>query len=158
MVISFLTYRALSFLIGVLYPAYRTYKAIKYQHCEQHLSLLCYWLVFGLFHVGEFLFDHVLSLIVPFFYELKLIFVVCLSYSDSSQVLFYQLVVVYVDRYEHDIDYVFKNTIHRSVELFVKLMLLLANQQRTGEPVRDAPRAKTNFASQYRRFQSLPRT
>jgi hypothetical protein len=160
MVISFLTYRLLSILIGIVYPSYQTYKSLKYQSYAQHQSLLCYWILFSLFQIYEFLFDQILSLILPFYYELKLLFIFSLTYKNVSQLLFHHFISIYLNKYENDIDYLFNNTTHRVTELFLKLVLFILNQQRIikidnqGE---NQIRLKTNFAAQYRRLNSIQR-
>ena len=163
MVISFLAYRLLSVLIGILYPSYQTYKSIKYQYHDQYQSLLCYWIIFSLFQISELIFDQILSLILPFYNELKLFFIFWLAYKNIAQLLFHHFILIYLNKYENDIDYLFKNTIHRLTELFLKLILLLLNQQGTITPTDqfqnqgDHVRLKTNFAAQYRRLNSIQR-
>jgi len=148
MVISFLTYRFLSILIGIIYPSYQTYKSIKYQSYDQYSCLLCYWILFNFFQIFEYIFDQIFSLIFPFYYELKLFFIFWLTYKNFSQLLFYNFILPYLNKYENDIDYLFKNTIYRLTELFLQLILFILNQQQTTNnqfiPI------KTNFASQYR--------
>ena len=163
MVISFLTYRLLSILIGILYPLYQTYKSIKYQYYDQYQSLLCYWILFSLFQIYEFIFDQIISLILPFYYELKLFFIFWLTYNNISQLLFYQFVLTYLNKYENDIDYLFNNTINRLTELFLRLIVMILNQQCTTTKINhcnnqnDKIRLKTNFASQFRRLNSIQR-
>lgn len=153
MVISFFAYRFLSILIAILHPAYQTYKSIKYQHTEQYQSLLCYWILFSFFQLFEFLFDQILSLILPFYYELKLFFLFWLTYENVSQIIFHRCVFIYLNQYEQDIDYVFKNTIHRLTEYSLKLFLFIVNQQSQTKSIS----GKTNFASQYRQCQTSQR-
>ncbi|CAF0959341.1 unnamed protein product [Rotaria sordida] len=163
MVISFLTYRLLSILIGILYPLYQTYKSIKYQYYDQYQSLLCYWILFSLFQIYEFLFDQIISLIIPFYYELKLFFIFWLTYKNISQLLFYHFILIYLNKYENDIDYLFNNIINRLTELFLKFILLILNQQQTIKKIDqfenqgDHMRLKTNFAAQSRRLNFIQR-
>lgn len=152
MVISFLTYRFLSILIGILYPSYQTYKSIKYQYYDQYLSLLSYWILFSLFQIFEFLFDQIFSLIFPFYYELKLIFIFCLTYKNLAQLFFSYFILPYLNQYENDIDYLFNNTIYRLTELILKLILFILNQQQI---TNERNPIKTNFASQYRKINSI---
>ncbi|CAF1221415.1 unnamed protein product [Adineta steineri] len=161
MVISFLTYRLLSILIGILYPSYQTYKSIKYQYYDQYQSLLCYWILYSLFQSFEFIFDQIFSLILPFYYELKLIFIFWLTYKNISQLLFYHFILIYLNKYENDIDYLFNNTIHRLTEIFCKFVVIILNQQRTNNQLNQQNehiRVKTNFASQYRKLNSIQRS
>lgn len=164
MIISFLTYRLLSILIGILYPLYQTYKSIKYQYFDQYQSLLCYWILFGIFQIYEFIFDQIVSLLLPFYYELKLFFLFWLTYKNISQLLFYHFVLIYLNKYENDIDYLFNNIISRSTELIFKLILFIVDQKRIVttaishyENHGDHIRLKTNFASQPRRLNSIER-
>ena len=159
MVISFLTYRLLSFIIGILYPSYQTYKSLKYHSSDQYPSLLSYWLLFGLFQIYEFFFDQIVSLVIPFYNELKLFFLFWLTYRNVSQLIFNHFLVLFVDRYEEDIDYLLNHTIHRLTELFVKGLLFILQQQRilptaaaaaTGDSNSFSRPLKTNFAAQFR--------
>ena len=157
MVISFLTYRFFSFIIGILYPCYQTYKSLKYRLSDQYSPLLCYWILFGLFQIYEFFFDQIVSLVIPFYNELKLFFLFWLTYRNVSQLIFNHFVVLFIDRYEEDIDYLLNNTIHRLTELFVKGLLFILQQQRilptsaaTGDSNSFSRPIKTNFAAQYR--------
>ena len=91
---------------------------------------------------------------------MKLIFIFWLSHKNVSQILFYQFILQYFNKYENDIDYIFNNTINRLTEIFLKLVLIIFNQYRTinqfenhGEHIQ----LKTNFASQYRRLNSMQR-
>ncbi|CAF1325376.1 unnamed protein product [Rotaria magnacalcarata] len=163
MVINFLTYRLLSILIGILYPLYQTYKSIKYQYFDQYHSLLCYWILFSLFQIYELIFDQLISLILPFYYEIKLFFIFWLTYKNVSELLFHHFILICLNKYENDIDYLFNNTINRLTEVFLKFILFIINQQRTmtkAEQVEnhgDHIRLKTNFASQSRRLNSTQR-
>ena len=155
MVISFLAYRFLSFLIGILYPCYQSYKSLKYQSYDQYSPLLSYWILFSLFQIYEFFFDQIIGLVVPFYYELKLFFLFWLTYRNVSQLIFNHFLVIFIDKYENDIDYLLNNTLHRVTELFVKSLLFILHQQRilpsSTTDTNALPRPmKTNFAAQYR--------
>jgi hypothetical protein len=158
MVISFLAYRFLSILIGILYPSYQTYKSIKYQSFDQYQSLLCYWILFSFFQIFEILFDQIFSFIIPFYYELKLFVIFWLTYKNISQLIFSHFILIYLNQYENDIDYFFQNTIHRLTEVFLKFILFVLNQQQQQAINRmDQSPIKTNFAAQYRRLNSVQR-
>ena len=157
MVISFFTYRLLSFVIGILYPCYQTYKSLKYQIYDQYQPLLSYWIVFSLFQIYEFLFDPVISLVLPFYYEMKLFFVFWLTYKNIAELCLNHFLLVLIDKYESDIDYLLNNTVHRLTEFFFKSLVFILHQQRLFPTSTDSHRSKTNFASQYRRMNSIPR-
>jgi hypothetical protein len=158
MVISFFSYRLLSYAVGVLYPSYQTYKALKYQCYDQYPSLLAYWLVFSLLQIYEYLFDPLLALLLPFYYELKLCLIFWLSSRSICHMIFQHGLLTMIDKYEKDIDYLLNHTIHRLAEWAVKGLLFAVQQQRFVTHVdssSDTPRFKTNFASQYRRVHSF---
>ena len=158
MVISFLTYRFLSILIGILYPSYQTYKSLKYQYTEQYSSLLCYWILFSFFQIFEVLFDQLFSLIIPFYFELKLIFIFWLTYKNISELIFHHVILIYLNQYEHDIDYLFNNTIHRLTEYVLKIIyFFLQHHHHHQQQDTQMKTIKTNFASQYRRINSHQR-
>ncbi|CAF0793960.1 unnamed protein product [Didymodactylos carnosus] len=123
MIISFVTYRFLSIIIGILLPSYKTYKAIKYQLSEQYLTLLCYWIVFSFYHLYEIFLDQILSLIFPFYYEIKLLIIYWLACKNGAQILFNRFLLPYVTKHEQDIDYIFNHTINRFIPKLCELSL-----------------------------------
>ena len=164
MVINFLTYRFLSLIIAILYPSYQTYKSLKYQLYDQYRPLLSYWIIFTLVQVSEFFFDPLISLIVPFYYEFKLVFLLGLTHRNLSEFIFNTFLRSFIDKYEGDIDYLLNNTVHRLAEvIFRSLVFILHQQQRifhSNEHPKnslDTGRLKTNFASQCRRSNSFQR-
>ncbi|CAF5139422.1 unnamed protein product, partial [Rotaria sp. Silwood1] len=118
-----------------------------------------------LFQIYEFIFDPIISLIIPFYYELKLFFIFWLTYKNISQLLFYHFILIYINKYENDIDYLFNNIINRLTELFLKFILFILNNQKQQtikninqfENQGDHIRLKTNFAEQSRRLKSIQR-
>eukprot|EP00128_Syssomonas_multiformis_P011815 Colp12_sorted_trinity150504_noHs@7458 len=64
-------------LLGLLYPAYASFKAIKNRNLREYQMWLMYWVVFAFFSAFEFFGDVLLSWF-PFYYEFKLFFVLWL--------------------------------------------------------------------------------
>lgn len=79
MVLSFLVSRPLSVICGFVYPAYCSFKALETQDTtEDDKQWLMYWTIFGLFTFCEFFLDWFFFLL-PFYYELKLAFILWLQ-------------------------------------------------------------------------------
>ncbi|RIB07032.1 TB2/DP1/HVA22-related protein, partial [Gigaspora rosea] len=55
-------------VVGYLYPAYASFKAIKANNTKRIMEWLIYWIVIALFSVIE----------LPFYYETKMIFMIWL--------------------------------------------------------------------------------
>ena len=62
-------------LVGFLYPAYESFKAIESGNREDNVQWLIYWVVFGCFHIAEIGIEILLSWF-PFYYAFKLGFLV----------------------------------------------------------------------------------
>jgi receptor expression-enhancing protein 5/6 len=75
-------FRLLSTVVGIVIPAYRSYKALEYHDGQVH-HYLKYWIVFGVFSLIEFWVDIVLFWI-PFYNELKLGMLVWLQLPQTS--------------------------------------------------------------------------
>ncbi|TPX35084.1 hypothetical protein SmJEL517_g02500 [Synchytrium microbalum] len=70
-------------LIGFVYPAYASFKAIESPNKEDDVQWLSYWVVFGLLNVLEFFTDFLLFW-VPFYYSFKTAFVVYLLLPQTN--------------------------------------------------------------------------
>lgn len=57
-------------LLGFLYPAYASFKAIESKHKDDDTQWLTYWCVFGFFNVVEFFADIILYWL-PFYFLIK---------------------------------------------------------------------------------------
>ncbi|XP_061836668.1 receptor expression-enhancing protein 5 [Nerophis lumbriciformis] len=81
-------------LIGFLYPAYISIKAIESATKDDDTKWLTYWVVYGLFSVAEFFADIVLSWF-PFYYIGKCAFLVwCMAPTPSNgSVLIYNRII-----------------------------------------------------------------
>ncbi|KAJ3030343.1 UNVERIFIED_CONTAM: ER membrane protein DP1/Yop1 [Siphonaria sp. JEL0065] len=64
-------------LLGFLWPAYQSFKAIEKHDRELSTQWLTYWVVFGTINVLE-IFSDVLLYWVPFYYAFKAVFVIYL--------------------------------------------------------------------------------
>uniref|UniRef100_A0A8C9S822 Receptor expression-enhancing protein n=1 Tax=Scleropages formosus TaxID=113540 RepID=A0A8C9S822_SCLFO len=95
---------AVSWLIfGTLYPAYSSYKAVKSKDVKEYVKWMMYWIIFALFTTAETITD---IFLIPFYYELKIAFVVWLlsPYTKGSSVLYRKFVHPTLSSKEKDID------------------------------------------------------
>lgn len=76
--ISVLLSRFLMLTAGTLYPAYRSYKAVRTKDVKEYVKWMMYWIVFALISCVESLADVIIAFWFPFYYELKIIFVIWL--------------------------------------------------------------------------------
>eukprot|EP00287_Rhodomonas_sp_CCMP768_P002885 CAMPEP_0196735664 /NCGR_PEP_ID=MMETSP1091-20130531/14015_1 /TAXON_ID=302021 /ORGANISM="Rhodomonas sp., Strain CCMP768" /LENGTH=125 /DNA_ID=CAMNT_0042079319 /DNA_START=144 /DNA_END=521 /DNA_ORIENTATION=- len=70
--------KVLCMVIGFMYPAYMSYKAIKTPNKDDDTQWLSYWVIFGLFSFVEFFLDIILQW-VPLYHEAKLVFLIWLA-------------------------------------------------------------------------------
>ena len=80
-------------LIGILYPAYMSFKAIESPGAEDDKQWLTYWVVFAFTRVGETFFDFFLFWL-PFYFLGKLCFLLWLAFPETrGAILIYNRVV-----------------------------------------------------------------
>ncbi|KAL6055351.1 Receptor expression-enhancing protein 5 [Balamuthia mandrillaris] len=80
-------------LVGFIYPAYASFKAIESIDKEDDTQWLTYWVVFAFFSVIEYFSDRLVYWL-PFYYPLKLIFLVwCLLPQTMGAELVYRYVI-----------------------------------------------------------------
>ncbi|MBN3323731.1 REEP1 protein, partial [Atractosteus spatula] len=92
-------------IFGTLYPAYSSYKAVKSKDVKEYVKWMMYWIIFALFTTAETMTDIFLCW-VPFYYELKIAFVVWLlsPYTKGSSVLYRKFVHPTLSSKEKEID------------------------------------------------------
>lgn len=98
--------RIIMLVFGTLYPAYASYKAIKMKNVREYVRWMMYWIVFALFITAEVFADLLLAFWFPFYYELKIIFMLwlLLPASKGSSVLYRKFVHPWLSKNETDID------------------------------------------------------
>jgi len=91
--------------VGILYPAYCTFKTLKRQEFDQQTQWLTFWLVFSCFTFLERFADVVLAWI-PLYYECKLLFVCWLALPQfrGAHLIYRQYLGPYLVRREKRID------------------------------------------------------
>ncbi|KAM9461479.1 receptor expression-enhancing protein 6 isoform 2-T2 [Clarias gariepinus] len=93
-------------LIGFVYPAYYSIKAIESPNKDDDTQWLTYWVVYGFFGIGEFFLDIFLSWF-PFYYLFKCLFLLwCMAPVpwNGSQMLYKRLVQPLFLRHEATVD------------------------------------------------------
>ncbi|XP_028833106.1 receptor expression-enhancing protein 5 [Denticeps clupeoides] len=94
-------------LIGFVYPAYFSIKAIESNNKEDDTKWLTYWVVYGIFSVAEF-FSDIFLFWFPFYYVGKCIFLLwCMAPVpwNGSQVLYHRLVRPFFLKHEAALDH-----------------------------------------------------
>ncbi|XP_038584319.1 receptor expression-enhancing protein 1 isoform X2 [Micropterus salmoides] len=103
--VSWIISRLVVLVFGTLYPAYSSYKAVKSKDVKEYVKWMMYWIIFALFTTVEVFTDMFLCWL-PFYYELKIAFVVWLlsPYTKGSSVLYRKFVHPTLSSKEKDID------------------------------------------------------
>lgn len=75
---------------GMLYPAYRSYKAVRTKDVREYVKWMMYWIVFALYCAVETVTDVFISFWCPFYYEIKILFVLYLltPYTKGASVIY----------------------------------------------------------------------
>jgi len=91
---------------GTLYPAYRSYKAVKTKNVRDYVKWMMYWIVFALFLSAETVADVFVSWWMPFYYEVKIVFLLWLlsPYTKGSSILYRRFVHPMLTEKENEID------------------------------------------------------
>ncbi|XP_060796568.1 receptor expression-enhancing protein 6 [Neoarius graeffei] len=132
-------------LIGFVYPAYYSIKAIESPNKDDDTQWLTYWVVYGFFGVGEFLLDIFLSWF-PFYYVCKCLFLLwCMAPVpwNGSQVLYKRLVQPLFLKHEASIDKMVCNLSVKAitaVETVTREVLQTLVRNRTIHPAEPAAR------------------
>jgi len=90
---------------GTLYPAYRSYKAVKTKDVREYVKWMMYWIVFAFFTAVENAADMFISWL-PLYYEMKILFLIWLlsPATKGSSILYRRFVHPWLARHEKDID------------------------------------------------------
>jgi len=92
-------------VIGLLFPAYSSYKAIKAASFQEYVRWIMYWIVFSLFTVVE-IFTDILFSWLPFYYLSKIVIVLWLAmpFTKGSTFIYRKIIHPNFNRNEHAID------------------------------------------------------
>jgi len=97
--------RPIGVLVGFVYPAYASYKALESKTPEAAAQWLTYWVVFSLFSVFEYVADFAVSWI-PLYYAAKLAFVIWLMapQTKGATTLYVRYIMPLIKQHEESID------------------------------------------------------
>lgn len=84
--------RTISVLFGFLYPLYQSYKALETPGPEDDEQWLTYWTIFSLLVSFEHIFEVFVSWI-PFYWEIKIVFQIWLTFTANGGRVLYQLYI-----------------------------------------------------------------
>ncbi|XP_071091020.1 receptor expression-enhancing protein 2-like isoform X2 [Haliotis cracherodii] len=103
--VSVIISRLVILVFGTLYPAYASYKAVRTKNVKEYVKWMMYWIVFALFSCVETFSDVFLSWL-PFYYEVKIVFVLWMlsPMTKGSSFLFKKFVHPQLAKREKDID------------------------------------------------------
>ncbi|XP_074600301.1 uncharacterized protein LOC141854503 [Brevipalpus obovatus] len=153
-------------IFGTLYPAYASYKAIKRKDVKQYTRWMMYWVCYGAFSATEFIADIFLSFWFPFYYEVKILFILWLlsSYGNGAKILYKAIIHPELDKREIIIDsYIeqatclgfeslkiavvkFSETINAILVVVARLVFAGLTNKTTPE---DSPNMEESFASSF---------
>ncbi|GIY21739.1 receptor expression-enhancing protein 2 [Caerostris darwini] len=104
--ISVLLSRLVLLVFGTLYPAYASYKTVKTKNVRDYVKWMMYWIVFALYTCIEIFTDIFIAFWCPFYYELKIIFVLWLicPATRGSTYIFKKIINPRLSKYETGID------------------------------------------------------
>ncbi|XP_050818312.1 receptor expression-enhancing protein 2 isoform X3 [Gopherus flavomarginatus] len=126
--VSWIISRLVVLIFGTLYPAYSSYKAVKTKNVKEYVKWMMYWIVFAFFTTAETLTDIVLScfsisLRFPFYFELKIAFVIWLlsPYTKGSSVLYRKFVHPTLSSKEKEIDEYITQARDKSYETMMRV-------------------------------------
>jgi len=70
-------------VLGTVYPAYESFKAVKSKNAKHYVRWMMYWIVYALFTASESLMDPLLHFWLPFYAEAKVVFLLYLISSST---------------------------------------------------------------------------
>ena len=88
-------------LLGVAYPCFQSFLALETEGEEDDKQWLTYWVVFGLFSITDQFAGFILT-IIPFYFFMKLLFLVWLMHpsSQGATTIYNNFVLPYMKQYE----------------------------------------------------------
>jgi len=93
-------------ILGILYPAYSSYKAMRTKDRRLYVRWMMYWIVFAAFTMVEIVADVTIGYITPFYSIMKLLFLAWMSSSVTrgSNIIFRHFIYPRLVRHEGKID------------------------------------------------------
>nr|CAG8455199.1 8608_t:CDS:2 [Entrophospora candida] len=119
---GFLFYKPIRNFFGLLYPTYASFKAIKTNDVKTIKLWLMYWIIMAIFTMWEGFFDNFIFWF-PFYYEIKMFFILWLIFprSEGATFLYNKFVDPTLTNHEQEIDSAIglaqKEATNKSIEL-----------------------------------------
>lgn len=103
--VSSTLYSVILLALGMLYPAYKSFKAVKNSNSQESERWLTYWVVFSCLIATEKITDNLFSWF-PLYYESKTTFIIWLLYPTTfgSKTLYNKYIDPFLTRHEGKID------------------------------------------------------
>ncbi|VDP45389.1 unnamed protein product [Soboliphyme baturini] len=126
--VSIFLSRLVILIFGALFPAYHSYKVVKGRRLRDYVRWTMYWIVFALFLWIETLTD-VLLFWLPFYYELKIVFVIWLlsPYTRGATILYktfiHPTLTLHEEAIDDWLDRAFKNSLSTAMDIGKKALL-----------------------------------
>jgi len=122
-------YACTKLVIGQLYPAYASFKAVKNRNVKEYVKWMIYWIVFSTYTVIEEIAD-VLAYWLPLYYEIKILILFWLvsPTTRGSSVLYRGLIHPMLVNHEEDIDQYLTDMIDKTYSLSVRYARLAAQK------------------------------
>ncbi|XP_047128957.1 receptor expression-enhancing protein 1 isoform X1 [Hydra vulgaris] len=104
--VSALLSKVIMMVFGTLYPAYRSYKAVKNKDVREYVKWMMYWIIFAFFITAETFADVFISWL-PLYYEVKIVFIIWLlsPATKGSSILYRKFVHPRLQKHEKEIDH-----------------------------------------------------
>ncbi|CAJ0578551.1 unnamed protein product, partial [Mesorhabditis spiculigera] len=108
---------------GTLYPAYRSFKAVRTKDVREYVKWMMYWIVFALFIFIESIADLFVSFWFPFYYEAKILFVLWLlsPWTKGASILYRKWIHPALTKREKEIDALLDQAKSESYNQLVKI-------------------------------------
>jgi len=103
--VSQLISRVIMVVFGTLYPAYRSYKAVKNKEVREYVKWMMYWIVYAFFTTAESIADVFISWL-PLYYEVKIVFIIWLlsPATKGASILYRRFIHPRLLQHENKID------------------------------------------------------
>uniref|UniRef100_A0A7E5A0B0 Receptor expression-enhancing protein n=1 Tax=Panagrellus redivivus TaxID=6233 RepID=A0A7E5A0B0_PANRE len=104
--LSVFFYRVMMLTAGTLYPAYRSYKAVRTKNVREYVKWMMYWIVLAIVNCVESVADLLLAFWCPFYYEAKIVFILWLisPWTRGASLMYRNWIHPWLQQHEQDID------------------------------------------------------
>ncbi|CAI4230374.1 unnamed protein product [Auanema sp. JU1783] len=148
--------RLISLTAGTLYPAYKSYKAVRTKDVREYVKWMMYWIVFAVYCFVENIADVLVAFWFPFYFQLKIVFMFWLlsPWTKGASILYRKWIHPNLMHYERDIDAFLEQAKSESYNQIVRIgsrTLLCAKDIVTEAAVR----GQQQLVNQLQRSQSM---